>query len=64
MTPANRGTVVVILILFTIVPAIMWVDMMMRVGRLVKKGSLVDAQGKVAAKGKGSKAKDKGSKEL
>jgi hypothetical protein len=42
------------LIPFLLVPAVMWVDMMVRVGKLVSAGAKAQAQGKVT-NGKGRK---------
>jgi hypothetical protein len=53
---SDKGRMLILgpIIPFLIVPAVMWVDMMVRVGKLVNAGTKVQGQGKVA-NGKGRK---------
>lgn len=44
MSDKGRWTILNPTIVFLLVPGIMWVDMMVRLGRLVKKGAQVEAQ--------------------
>jgi hypothetical protein len=55
VTEEQRWVILGPLIPFLIIPVVMWIDMMVRVTRLVRKGTKVEAQSRIAAKGKGRK---------
>jgi len=55
MSDAGRWTILGPLIPFLIIPAVLWVDMMFRIGKLVKKGTQVEAKARAAGAGKGKK---------
>ncbi|KIM20282.1 hypothetical protein M408DRAFT_308501, partial [Serendipita vermifera MAFF 305830] len=52
MSDVGRRTLLAILIPFLVVPAIMWVDMMMRIGRLVKSGAKAEATKEMGERGR------------